>query len=225
MLLVLDVNETLLDVGALDPVIAEVVGLPDARQAWFDRMLRSSFAITAAGGYLAFGALAGAALRDLAAEHGRDVSDAHLDRLGEGMRSLPAHADVIPALRRLRDGGHRIVTLTNSVLDVAEAQLACSGLSELVDAIYSADEVRRHKPAPEPYRMVLERENVERAVLVAAHDWDVAGAAAAGLDTAFVARDGRRPFSALAEPTYVADDLLDLAELLSSASPIPARGA
>jgi 2-haloacid dehalogenase len=216
MLLVLDVNETLLDVSALDPVISEVVGVPgdSARRTWFDRMIRSAMAITAAGGYLSFGAIAVAALRDLAAELGRELSDAQGKRLAAGMRALPAHPDVVRGLGRLRDDGHRIVTLTNSVLDVAEAQLGSSGLIDLVDAVYSADEVQRLKPAGEPYRMVLAREGTDSAMLVAAHDWDVTGAALAGLETAFLAREGRRPFSAVAEPRYVADDLLAFADLL-----------
>jgi 2-haloacid dehalogenase len=66
------------------------------------------------------------------------------------------------------------VTLTNSVREVAEEQLTTSGLRGLVDAVYSADEVQRLKPALEPYRMVLEQEREDAAVLVAAHDWDVA---------------------------------------------------
>lgn len=220
MTLVLDVQETLLDVGTLDPFVTDVVGTAgdDARRAWFDRMLRSSFTMTAAGGYASFSVLAGAALRDLAAEQGRDVSDAQLTRLAAEMRQLPAHPDVAPALRRLRQDGHRIVTLTNSVLEVAHAQLEFSGLADLVDEVYSADEVRRHKPAVEPYRMVLEREQVSGAVLVAAHDWDVAGAAAAGLETAFIAREGRRPFSAVEAPTYVVDDLSALPDLLGATS-------
>lgn len=224
MLLVFDVNETLLDVAFLDDLIAEVAQGPEAageasgpqpRREWFDRMIRSALTLTAAGEYAAFGALAVAALRDLAAEHGREVTDEDAGRLADGIRRLPAHADVAPALRRLRAAGHRIVTLTNSVLDVAEDQLAHSGLRDLVDGVYSADVVRRLKPAPEPYRMVLEQENTDAAVLVAAHDWDVAGAAAAGLATAFVAREGRRPFGAATPPSYVVGDLGGLADRLT----------
>ncbi|MEP9384797.1 haloacid dehalogenase type II [Nocardioides sp. KR10-350] len=218
MLLVFDVNETLLDLAAIDPVVAEALGEQSGgsgpRRAWFDRMIRSALTVTAVGQYVPFGTLAGAALRDLAAERGREATDDQVRRLADGISALPPHPDVAPALRRLREAGHRLVALTNSVLEVAEAQVAGSGLRELLDAVYSADEVRRLKPAPEPYRMVLEREGADTAVLVAAHDWDVAGAAAAGLDAAFVAREGRRPFGATAPPAYVVGDLGGLADLL-----------
>ncbi|SFC14510.1 2-haloacid dehalogenase [Nocardioides terrae] len=224
MLLVLDVNETLLDLDPLDAVVGDALGVdPGAhaevtasRRAWFDRMVRSALTLTAAGEYVAFGRLAVAALQDLAAASGRKVDDGVIDRLSAGIAGLPPHPDVAPGLRSLREAGHRVVTLTNSVLDVAHAQLDNSGLTGLVDAVYSADTVGRLKPAPEPYRHVLERESVAAAdaVLVAAHDWDVAGAAAVGMATAFVAREGRRPFGAIAAPTYVVDDLAALAGAL-----------
>lgn len=217
MLLVLDVNETLLDLAALDPVVAEALGGEPgaARRAWFDRMIRSALTLTAAGEYAAFGTLAAGALRDLAAERGREATDAHVRRLADGISSLPPHPDVVPGLTALRAAGHRLVALTNSVLGVAESQLGNSGLRDLVDGVYSADQVGRLKPAPEPYRMVLAREAAEHAVLVAAHDWDVTGAAVAGLDTAFVAREARRPFGAATTPTYVVGDFLELAAILS----------
>src|SRR4051794_9054926 len=157
MLLVLDVNETLLDLAALDDLIGEVVGVdgPRARRTWFDRMIRSALTITAAGEYVAFGTLAGAALRDVAAEAGRVPPDDQAARLTAAIGRLPAHPDVAPGLRRLREAGHRIVALTNSVREVAEAQLASGGLIELLDGIHSADEAGLLKPAPQPYRMVL----------------------------------------------------------------------
>ncbi|MBO0810645.1 MAG: haloacid dehalogenase type II [Microlunatus sp.] len=220
MLLIFDVNETLLDLAPLDDLVAAVVGAQPGdqrpRREWFDRMIRSALTLTAAGEYVPFGALAGAALRDLAAEHGLTASADHVDALAAGIRNLPAHPEVVPALERLRADGHRLVALTNSVLEVAEQQLAASGLRDLVAGVYSADQVRRLKPAPEPYTLVLEQEQATTATLVAAHDWDVAGAAAAGLDTAFVARGGRRPFSAIAAPTYQVSDLGRLAEELDA---------
>lgn len=222
MLLIFDVNETLLDLAPLDDLVVAVAGGqtgdPHPRREWFDRMIRSALTLTAAGRYMPFGALASAALRDLAAEHDRSATDDQVAALAAGIRSLPAHADVVPALDRLRADGHRVVALTNSVLEVAEQQLTASGLSDFVAEIYSADQVQRLKPALEPYLMVLEREQVPTATLVASHDWDVAGAAAAGLDTAFVAREGRRPFSAIAAPTFQVSDLGQLAVKLAERS-------
>ena len=56
------------------------------------------------------------------------------------------------------------------------------------------------------------------AVLIAAHDWDVAGAAAAGLSTAFVAREGRVPLSSADAPAFVGADLDEIASRLVAGS-------
>ena len=50
--------------------------------------------------------------------------------------------------------------------------------------------------------------------MVACHDWDLAGARAVGMSTAFVARAGM-PFSAAYSPAdFVAADFVELAGLL-----------
>jgi 2-haloacid dehalogenase len=132
------------------------------------------------------------------------------------MRRLPAHPDVAGALTKLREAGYRQVTLTNSPLDVVRDQLAYAGLSDLVDDVLSADEVRQLKPGPKPYHLVAERMGVGIAAvrLVAAHAWDVSGALAAGARAAFVARAGAVPSPLGAQPEMVVKDLHELASRL-----------
>lgn len=102
-----------------------------------------------------------------------------------------------------------MVTLTNGTAEVTEDQLRNAGLRDLVQAVYSADEVRKLKPAPEPYRQVLDSQQVTPAgtVLIAAHDWDIAGAAAAGLRTAFIARGQQIPLPSYSPPDISATSL------------------
>ncbi|GLY87844.1 haloacid dehalogenase type II [Actinoallomurus iriomotensis] len=209
MLCVFDVNETLLDLAGLDDLFGSVAGHPDARREWFALMIHNALALTAAGAYRPFGEIAAACLPPIAERYGRTATADDQRELGLRMRRLPAHPDVPDALRRLREAGHRVVTLTNSVGDVAEDQLRNSGLRELVDAVYSADRAGRLKPAPEPYRLVLEDQGVapSDAVLIAAHGWDITGAHHAGLRTAFVSRDGGTPLPADAAPTISGPDL------------------
>jgi 2-haloacid dehalogenase len=78
--------------------------------------------------------------------------------------------------------------------------------------VYSADQVRRLKPAPQPYRHVVDTHQLAPAdvVLIAAHDWDVAGATAAGLATAFVARQNRIPLAVSDAPTVTGLDLTEV---------------
>ena len=209
MLCIFDVNETLLDLAALDEFFDEVTGTPRARQEWFSLMIHSALTLTAARAYRPFGEIGAACLPPVAARHGRAVTRDHQRELGERMRRLPAHPDAGAAMRSLRDSGFGVVTLTNSTAEVAEDQLRNAGLRGLVQAVYSADEVRMLKPAPEPYRHVLDGQDATPAgtVLIAAHDWDIAGAAAAGLRTAFITRDGRSPLPAYPPPAISATSL------------------
>ncbi|TDV44242.1 haloacid dehalogenase type II [Actinophytocola oryzae] len=212
MLCVFDVNETLLDLAALDEFFADVTGDPAARREWFDLMIHNALVITATGGYRPFGQIAAACLPTVAVTRGRTATPEQQRELGQRLRRLPAHPEAAGAVTRLRDAGFAVVALTNSVLDVAEDQLRNAGLSPLFDAVYSADQVGRLKPAPEPYRFVVEARQASPsdAVLIAAHDWDVAGATAAGLSAAFVAREGRVPLSSTDAPAVVGVDLDDI---------------
>ena len=214
--LAFDVNETLLDLRALDAPFTAVFGDAALRPAWFQTMLQLSFVGGLTGEYVDFTTAQHAALRMIAARAGIEVSDAQGDAIVEGMRALPAHPDVPEALERLRDAGFRQVSLTNSPLDVVRDQLTNAGLADRFDAILSADEVRALKPAPRPYRLVAERMGVDlgRVRLIAAHGWDVSGALAAGAEAAFVARPGAVLSPLGRQPDLVGRDIADVADQL-----------
>jgi 2-haloacid dehalogenase len=189
---VFDVNETLLDLEALDPHFERAFGDAGVRRVWFLQLLQSALVATVTGAYSNFGQVGAAALQMVAKREGVDLSDEDRQRILGGMRELPAHPEVTESLQRLRDAGLRLATLTNSTQQVAEAQMENSGLRGYFEQILSADAVGRLKPAPEPYRMAAGSlgVGVEGIRLVAAHAWDVAGALRAGCAAAFVARPG-----------------------------------
>jgi 2-haloacid dehalogenase len=210
MLWVFDVNETMLDLSPLDKVFAEHTGAPDLRTRWFDLLIRAALATTAAGEYRDFAQLGVASARAVTQAHGTPLDDAALAHLGETMRTLPTHPDTSTALTALRERGHRVVALANSPQAVVDAQLRHAGIAPLLDAVYSVQHAGMLKPAPAPYRMVLQAEAVdaEQAVMVAAHDWDIAGAQAVGMRTAFVARGDRLPLPGWPTPDLAGPDLI-----------------
>jgi 2-haloacid dehalogenase len=208
------VNETLLDLRALDPAFARVFGDAAVRRQWFQQMLASAFVSVITGRYADFGSLGRGALEMVAERSGRPLSDDDRRSILETMRRLPAHADARAALERLSRAGFRLATLTNSTLDVARAQLEHANLADLFEAILSADTVRRLKPAPEPYAHAADRLGVrlDSMRLIAAHFWDVAGALAAGSAAAFVSRPGQTLDPNAARPDVVGRDLFDIAD-------------
>jgi 2-haloacid dehalogenase len=209
---VFDVNETLLDLAALDSLFERVFGDASVRRLWFNQMLQSAFVATMTDAYVTFGESAAAALRMTEERQGAEVSEDDRQEILSGLRNLPPHPEVPESLDRLLEAGFRLATLTNSTQEVAEAQIENAGLTDRFEQILSADTAKRLKPAPAPYRMAARALEIpERGMrLVAAHAWDVAGALRAGCAAAFVAR---QPFDPLVErPDVVGADLAEVAD-------------
>jgi 2-haloacid dehalogenase len=187
-----DVNETLLDLRALDAAFEETLGSAGLRAQWFAQALQLVFVSGVTGEYVDFSTAQHAALSMLAERHGRSLAPGDATGIVDRMSSLPAHPEVAGALGRLRSTSLTVVALTNSPAAVAEAQLVNGGIRDHFDSVISADSVRRLKPAGEPYHAVAKAFGVGIAEvrLVAAHWWDVAGALATGCRAAFVARPG-----------------------------------
>lgn len=209
-----DVNETLLDLSALDASFEEMLGSAALRGQWFAQMLQLSFVGGLSGEYVDFSTAQEAALLMLAERHGRAITRTDATEMVNRMSSLPPHPEVAGALLRLRESQLTVVALTNSIESVAEEQLTNAGIRGNFDGVMSADAVKRLKPAPEPYQSVARAYDVDIADvrLVAAHSWDVSGALAAGCKAAFVARPGMVISPIGRQPDIVGADIAEVVE-------------
>ena len=220
--LVFDVNETLLDLGALRLRFEEVLGDAALLPQWFGQMLRNSLVATVTKTYAPFDAQGVAALRLTAQRAGIDLSLEDSDAVMGEMKELPPHPDVVPALRRLQEAGLRMATLTNSPPPVVEAQILNAGLGEFFERLLSVEAVGLFKPAPETYHYAAEQLEVGigDVRLVAAHDWDITGAIRAGAKGAFIARPGMLLGDLSERPDIFGPDLGAIADrLLGGSSP------
>lgn len=217
-LIVFDVNETLLDLRALDSVFERILGDKVFQRAWFAELLRTTLLTNLIGRYLPFDELANHALDTIARMHGKAPSPEAWMAILEGLRTLPAHADVRAALDRLHSTDFRLACLTNSSPETAQAQIINARLAGYFQAILSVHAVQRYKPAVETYRMAAAHFDIAptEMCMVAAHDWDVAGALQADCQAAFVVRPGLPRSAVLAMPNIVANDLLAIANRLIS---------
>jgi 2-haloacid dehalogenase len=212
--LVFDVNETLLDMAALDGDFERLFGKPGVRGLWFTQFIHNALVATLTGAYAPFGEIGMAALTMVAARHNVTLTDADKDTIRQGLSHLPAHPEVAESLTRLRAAGYRLASLTNSTLAVAQAQLGNAGLSGYFERMFSADEVKRLKPAPDAYLMVAQALQVPigEMCMVAAHAWDITGAMRAGTLGAFVARPGMVLDPLAPQPMLIGRDLRDVAD-------------
>ena len=104
-ILVFDVNETLLDLGGLRSQFEKLLGDSSLLPQWFGQMLRNSLVATITKTYAPFDTQGVAALRMTAARAGVELSEDDAEELVAGMKRLPPHADVIPALQRFDEAG------------------------------------------------------------------------------------------------------------------------
>jgi 2-haloacid dehalogenase len=205
-LIVFDVNETLSDMEPVRGLLAELGAPPGLADSWFPSTLRDGFALTAAGSYAPFAAIA--------RTHLGEYADPVLERFGQ----LEVHPDVPDGIRQLHALGIRMVTMSNGASAIAEGLLERAGVADLVERRLSVDDVRCWKPAREAYRHAVETAGVHPAdaMLVAVHPWDLDGAKRAGLQAGWLDRDGTPyPREVFAEPDVQATTLGGLADALS----------
>ncbi|MDP8958167.1 MAG: haloacid dehalogenase type II [Actinomycetota bacterium] len=217
--IVFDVNETLLDLGALDGPFEEAFGDARWRREWFGQVLRLALVLTVTEAYRDFSVVAGAALEMTAQVAGISLGEDRRKEILAGVRRLPPHPEVPESLDRLRSAGLRLATLTNSPPATVEAQLENSGLRGFFERSLSVDEVGRFKPHREVYHHAVRELGVQPSGmrLVAAHNWDVTGAIRAGCAAVFVARPGMVLGPLDERPDIVGGDLSEVADRILAA--------
>jgi len=215
-LIVFDVNETLLDLQTVEPVFERIFGDKNAMRLWFANLVLYSEALTMAGCYVPFTDIGSAVMKMLVDARGIKISDADKKELTERFSTMPPYPEVPAALRRLRDAGFRLFTLTNNTLEVQTRQLEHGGIASLFERRFSVDGVKQHKPSREVYAYVENELGVEAShlLLVACHTWDTLGAVAAGWGAALIKRPGNDVLGVGPQPQIVGDDLNDIADQL-----------
>ncbi|MFC9132461.1 haloacid dehalogenase type II [Streptomyces sp. NPDC057099] len=121
-----------------------------------------------------------------------------VDRLATAGQRLPPWDDSVAGLEHLARR-FPVIGLSNASRTALPRLNAHAGLRW--HQALSAETVRTYKPAPEVYRLAVDTAGCppERVLMVAAHAWDLRGARAVGLRTAYV----RRP---VGDPPTSSDD-------------------
>jgi 2-haloacid dehalogenase len=138
---------------------------------------------------------------------------ASITTLGTAGQRLPPWPDSIAGLDRLADR-LPLIGLSNASRAALLRLNAHAGLRW--HQALSAEAARTYKPAPEVYRLAVETaaRPPERLVMVAAHAWDLRGAQALGMRTAYVHRPVGDPPAASDRFDWHLQNLSELADHL-----------
>jgi 2-haloacid dehalogenase len=86
-----------------------------------------------AGCYVPFTDIGSAVMKMLADTRGIKIGDKDKEELTEKFSTMPPHPEVSAALRKLRNAGFRLFTLTDNLLEVQTHQLEHGGIVDLFE--------------------------------------------------------------------------------------------
>lgn len=188
MVIIFDLVGTLFSLHRVEAVFRAASVPAEILPFWFARLLHVSMASTLAGRYTPFLVAGESALRQVLTY--RDLPHDVVPDAMKAMQTLDPWDDARSSLVALRDAGHTLVALSNAHPEMLASLLGGARFSDLFAAVLSSDEAWHCKPHPAPYRMALTRMGAQPlgACMVAAHAWDIQGAAALGLWTVWISR-------------------------------------
>lgn len=190
--------------------LAEVGAPAHALQLWFAQTLRDAFALSHAGGYQPLKQILEAELPRTLKALGVEADSMQVQRVVASFAELDLQPDALEAFRTLAEAGLKLVALTNGSDDSTRKLLENAAATKYFDSIFSCDAIQKTKPHPDVYALV--KQDAEGDIwMVAAHAWDIAGAARAGLKTAFITSEEEDYLSAYPQPEVVADSLHEAA--------------
>jgi 2-haloacid dehalogenase len=210
--LAFDLTGTLFSLERLEWA-GERIGLsPNRFRLWLAQTVRDGIALTCAGAYRPFREVAAGRLAVLLAQYDIESADGTIDGMLDHLSDLMVYPDAVDSLHAFYHAGFRLITVGNFEAEVTGGLLERAGLSDLIDQIVSIDEVGRWKPHPSAYRLALNAAECEPddMAMVSAYDWDLAGAAQAGLATCWVNRLQTEVSKALVKPDIAGTSLREI---------------
>ncbi|WP_420934709.1 haloacid dehalogenase type II [Alteromonas sp. A081] len=219
--LIFDVNETLLDIGAMKTGLAEILNSDETLvDLWFANLLHHSLVDIASSQFHDFIDIGAAALVMVANSKGIQLTQEHAKQtIKQHMTSLPPHDDVATTLEALKQRDVTLIALSNSSSAGLDAQLSYANIKSHFDIVLSVESIRTYKPHANVYHWACQQAAVvpQETMMIAAHGWDVSGAKAAGLNTVFVERPGKMMYPLGLVPDYSIDSLEKLLPLCLNA--------
>ncbi|MFB6352054.1 MAG: HAD-IA family hydrolase [Bradymonadaceae bacterium] len=154
-------------------------------ELWMGQTLRDYFGLSHSGQYTPLKQVLADALPRAMAAVGVDIDTERQDRILASFQRLDPAASARRACERLGEAGVDRLAVTNAGRDASVTLIERADMNGQIDKVISCDSIGVSKPHPDVYERVR-REGEAPIWMVAAHGWDISGAAHAGLRTAWI---------------------------------------
>lgn len=210
----LDVYDTLLDMALVERKVNDLMNNKRGYRVWFEMFMQYCFVDNCTVQFNPFTAIAGATLQMAAKLFNRSVDDYDINSTLELLAYLPLQENVSEGLSHLNNREIDLVALTNASTALVTERMERTGLFTYFEKVLSAEAVGKYKPCKEVYEWAAGQMKVpcQEVLFVSSHGWDIAGAANAGMQTAYLKRTVEMLYPLAPPPTIIADNLEELAQ-------------
>jgi 2-haloacid dehalogenase len=193
---VFDAYGTIFDFASAAGRCADVLGDRAAAVTalWRDKQLQYAWLRTLQGRHADFWQVTGDAL-DFTLETLGLAEAGVRDRLMGLYRTLDCFPEVPGVLRRLKEAGFTTAILSNGSPSMLADAVAGAGLGDLLDDVWSVEEVGVFKTHPRVYQLAVDRLGVAAASAIcfqSSNAWDAHAASAFGMRVVWCNRYGQR---------------------------------
>jgi 2-haloacid dehalogenase len=222
---VFDAYGTLFDVTAAarqaaeDPAHKELANVwPKLAEHWRLKQLQYSWLRAVTGHHTDFWQVTQDALDWALEASGLDNAPELRERLLALYWALLPYPEVPHMLDTLKQAGFNTAILSNGSPQMLNGAVQSAGVSGMLDAVLSVEEVGVFKPASQVYDLVGKRFNCapQEVLFVSSNGWDASAAAAYGFCTAWVNRAGEPVDRLPGQPTHILQDLSGIPDLIAT---------
>ncbi|UMB59600.1 haloacid dehalogenase type II [Lutibacter sp. A80] len=217
--LAFDVYGTLINTSGVFNSLEKMIGdkAKPVMDTWRNKQLEYSFRRGLMNNYVDFSVCTKEALEFSCLTFKVNLSEAQKVALMDEYKVLPSFPDVKQGLQKLKDDGHKLYAFSNGSANTVSNLLINAGISELFDGVISVEAIQVFKPSPKVYQY-FNKTTVSTKLdswLISSNPFDVTGAAAYGMKTAWVQRTQDSIFDPWEiKPTTIINNIIELSSKL-----------
>ena len=215
-LVIFDVNQTMFSLNALKKKFKEFGLKQSLVNNWFLSVLKEGFSSSLSQQFVDFKTIGKNELIKIFLQNNTLYNHKIINSILGEFSNLKVHPDIKTSLKYLKKNKIKIVTLTNGSVLNTKLLLKKNNINNFIDECFSINSFKIWKPAREVYLKTCEKMKIKpgRALMIAAHGWDINGAKLAGLKTAYITRYEKNLSDFYYRPDYVGSDSREIIKKL-----------